>query len=132
GLAADDTVALILSADGVEFSLPAVDAAAPEAFPDLSTLRLSELQGRAEEPFEMDGGPGRPDFRVLTRQLPDGTLLMTATSLDQLERALDTLGGVFVLVAVVAAVVLSVIVSWVAGYVTRPIDGMIATAERVG
>lgn len=128
----DDYVMLIVSTDGIDFSLPDIDAAEPGEFPDVSSLRLGQLQGRAEEPFTLAGSGGIPDFRLLTAQLPDGKVLVAAASLEPLDRALETVGGVFLLVAVIAAIVLSVIVSFVAGYVTRPISGMIATAERVG
>lgn len=131
-LSTDDTVMMIVSADGIEFSLPDIDTAEPGTFPDVSELRLSQLQGRAEEPFTIEGSGGTADFRVLTSQLPDGKVLVSAASLAPLDEALETLGGVFLFVAILAAIVLSVIVSFVAGYVTRPINGMIATAERVG
>ncbi len=128
----DNEVMLIVSSDGVEFSLPDIDTAEPGTFPDISSLRLGQLQSRAEEPFTLDGSNGLADFRILTAQLADGKVLVAAASLEPLDRALETVSGVFLLVAIIAAVVLSVIVSFVAGYVTRPINSMIATAERVG
>lgn len=131
-LGTDDNVMMIVSTEGIDFSLPDIETAEPGTFPDISALRLGQLQARAEEPFTLDGTGGTADFRILSAQLSDGKVLVAAASLEPLDRALETLGGVFLFVAVIAAVVLSVIVSFVAGYVTRPINGMIATAERVG
>lgn len=128
----DGHVMAILSADRIEFSVPEFQTAEPGTFPDISELRLGELQSRAEEPFTLEGSGDTPDFRLLTAQLPDGKVLVAAASLEPLDRALEAVRGVFFVVAVIAAVVLSVIVSFVAGYVTRPVSGMIATAERVG
>lgn len=122
----------IYRGDTVDFSMPAGSADDPVPGPDLGGFTIGQLRARANDVFVVDGHDGMPDFRVLTTQLDDERLLVVATALDGLERGLQTVGSVLLLVAVVGAVVMAVVVTFVAGYVTRPLDGMIATAQGIG
>jgi two-component system, OmpR family, sensor kinase len=123
---------IVLDGDDIEFAVKAGTSDDPEALPVLTEYTTGELRARAGEVFEMDGGGGVPDYRVLTAVLDDGRLLVVATALDDFERGLQTIGSVLFGVAIVGAVVMAVVVSFVTGYVTRPLDGMIATAQVIG
>jgi len=123
---------LVLTADGIEFELPSGGPDDPDPLPDISGIPFGELRREAGEPFEIDGSGDVPHYRLLTGQLTDGRLIVVATPLDGLERALKALVGVLLLVAVMATIVLAIVVAVVAGYVTRPLEGMIATAEGIG
>jgi two-component system OmpR family sensor kinase len=123
---------IVLDGDDVDLSVPAGTSDDPETLPVLSEFTTGELRALAGEVFEVEGGDGIPDYRVLTSVLEDGRLLVVATALDDLEQGLHTIGSVLFGVAIVGAVVMAVVVSFVTGYVTRPLDGMIATAQGIG
>jgi two-component system OmpR family sensor kinase len=69
---------------------------------------------------------------VLVSQLDDGRLLVVAAPLTPLNDALHTVGRVLLLVAIGGSIVMAVIVTLVTGYVTRPLEGMITTAQGIG
>jgi two-component system, OmpR family, sensor kinase len=123
---------IILDDDGVDLELAAGSRDDRVPPPDLGQYSLSELRGRAGEIFEVDGRDGAPDYRVIVSQLDDGRLLVAAIPLDGLRDTLETVGDVLAFVAIVGGIVMSVVVIFVAGYVTRPLNGMIATAEGIG
>lgn len=132
GIGSDDQAILILEPDGPVLSLPSGDAEDATPMPDLSDRSFRELLAGAGEPFQIDGDGGAPDYRLLATPLADDRLLIVATPLDGLEEALKTLGRVLLAVAVVASALLAIVISFVIGTVTRPLERMIATAERVG
>ena len=123
---------IVLDGDTVDLSVPAGTSDDPETLPVLSEFSVGELRARAGEVFQVEGGDGIPDYRVLTSVLDDGRLLVVATWLDDLESGLKTVASVLFSVAVSGAVVMAVVVSFVTGYVTRPLEGMIATAQGIG
>jgi two-component system OmpR family sensor kinase len=123
---------IVLDGDDIDLAVKAGTSDDPETLPVLSEYTIGDLRARAGEVFEMEGGDGIPDYRVLTAVLDDGRLLVVATALDDFERGLQTIASVLLGVAIVGAVVMAVVVSFVTGYVTRPLDGMIATAQVIG
>ena len=123
---------LVLDGDTVDLSVPAGTSDDSGTLPVLSEFTVGELRARAGEVFEVGGGGGIADYRVLTSVLDDGRLLVVATALDDLEKGLKTVASVLLSVAVTGAVVMAVVVSFVTGYVTRPLEGMIGTAQGIG
>jgi signal transduction histidine kinase len=123
---------IILDADGIEFALPSGTGGDPDPLPDLTAVPFSQLRRDAGEPFEIDGHGDVPDYRLLAGQLVDGRMLVVATPLDGLKEGVETVVRVLLAVAIVASVILVVVVAWVAGHVTRPLVGMIETAEGIG
>ena len=104
---------IVLDGDDIELAVKAGTSDDPETLPVLSEYTTGELRARAGEVFEIDGGGGVPDYRVLTAVLDDGRLLVVATPLDDFERGLQTIGSVLFGVAIVGAVVMAVVVSFV-------------------
>ena len=123
---------MILTADDIDVSLPSGSVDDPDPLPDVASIGFNQLRGRAEEIFELQGVGGAPTYRVLVSQLDDGRLLVIAAPLTPLDDALHTVGGVLLLVAIGGSIVMAVIVSLVTGYVTRPLEGMITTAQGIG
>ncbi len=132
GVGTSDQALVLIDADGVVWAYPAGPYEDPDPLPDLAGLSIAELRRQSGTPFEIDGDDGVPDYRALSTQISDGRQLIVATPLDGLEEAIRSLVGVLLLVAVVAGVVMVVVVAFVATSVTRPLEGMVATAERIG
>lgn len=131
-LAGADHAMVIVGPDGVEAALASGNAEETDPLPDLAGRSAADLRARAGEIFEVDAVEGDTRYRAIATQLPDGRIAVLAAPLNDLEDALRALGGVLVVVTIIAAVVLVVVVALVSAYVTRPLDGMIATAEEVG
>jgi hypothetical protein len=106
---------IVLDGDDIDLAVKAGTSDDPETLPVLSEYTIGDLRARAGEVFEMEGGDGIPDYRVLTAVLDDGRLLVVATALDDFERGLQTIGSVLLGVAIVGAVVMAVVVSFVTG-----------------
>lgn len=123
---------LIVGPDGVVAAAPSGGASDIDPLPDLEGETSASLRADVGEIFEIGSVDGSLDYRAVAAQLPDGRLVVLASPLDERDEALRSLVGVLAVVAVVSAVVLVVVVALVAAYVTRPLDGMIAAAERIG
>jgi signal transduction histidine kinase len=127
-----DRALMILSADGVDVSFPSGSLEDPDPLPDVTSIGFDQLRSRAEEIFELPSEGGAPAYRVLVSQLDDGRLLVVAAPTAPLHDALRTVASVLLLVAIIGSIVMAVIVSLVTGYVTRPLEGMITTAQGIG
>jgi two-component system OmpR family sensor kinase len=132
GVGSSDQVLMLVTNDGVEWAFPSGPDDDPDPLPDISDLDVAELRASAGVPFDVSGGDGAPDYRMLPTQMGNGQVLLVGTSLDKMDDAMRGLVGALVVVAVIAAVVMTVTVSFVAASVTRPLEGMVATAERIG
>jgi two-component system OmpR family sensor kinase len=132
GVGTSDQALVMLDANGLVFAFPSGPYDAPDPLPDTSGLDVAELRGSSGTPFDLAGVDGGPKYRALSTQAAGGEQLIVATPLDGLDKALETLVRVLLVVALVAGVVMVVVVSFVAASVTRPLEGMVATAERIG
>lgn len=115
----DPPVELLLSADGDLLRT----GSGRNPFGDDILRELSELDGSST----VDD----PDFRVRVTPAPDGTIAVTALSLDRLNESINDfrrtllIGGAVILALVAGA--LSLLVAWA----VRPVTRMVTTATRI-
>lgn len=132
GIGTSEHALVLIGADGARWAYPSGSFDHPDPLPDLGEVTVSELRGRSGVPFTLPGGDGVPDYRVLTVQMAAGEVLVIGAPLDDLAEGIQNVRRSLVIVALVAGVLMVLVVSFVAGSVTRPLEGMVATAERIG
>ncbi|HEX7131678.1 MAG TPA: HAMP domain-containing sensor histidine kinase [Iamia sp.] len=123
---------VVIGADGDVLTIPSGPPDDPD--PPLATTRraIAQLRSQAGSPFDVASADGSVEYRAVVTQLDDGGLVVITRSLDDREEAIKTVVGVLLFAGAVAAGLISVIVAVVSGFVTRPLDAMIDTAEAIG
>ncbi|WP_018653719.1 sensor histidine kinase [Actinomadura flavalba] len=85
---------------------------------------------RAAEPFTVSGTAGNP-WRALAEPLPDGSVLVLAMSLEEVERTVGRLIGIDVIVGLLVVVAITVLGVWVVGASLRPLREIEGTAGAI-
>jgi two-component system OmpR family sensor kinase len=97
----------------------------------ISGLSVTELQGKAGKPFTIEGNDrNRSEYRVLARILPGeiGSVL-TAVSLDGVEKSINQLRFLFFAVGIVVLFFLAFIARRIIGISLKPLTQVEETAE---
>ena len=126
-----DVGEFLYSSDGTLLdSRPAGFSDDPEPAPRLPTT-TSGLQGLLDRVVTLTSTDGELEYRVLVFQVRDGNLKVVAQPLTQVDDAVSSLTGTFLL-AGLAMVVVGATVSWIViRRSLRPVEGMIDTAAAI-
>lgn len=116
-----------LDAQGrITSSVPAGPGNDPDPLPDVTGLK-APVGPLTVGPV---GGAG-PQYRVLLRRTPDGGVLASAISLNEVDAAVRTATGTVLVACLLAVVAAGGIVWLTVRRGLRPIDEMVGTAERI-
>jgi two-component system OmpR family sensor kinase len=124
--------AVVFSPDGAELIIGG-EGDEPEARPDVYNTPITELRGRAGEPFTVDTVGGTGDaYRALTFPLADGSVGVVARSLDGVNDVIASLHKLFTIAGVLSVLALAFLVWIISRHVLKPLDDMVDTAHAIG
>jgi two-component system OmpR family sensor kinase len=128
-----DWALILISPDGSEVTSPAGAADDRDPLPDVLDTPVSELRGRAGEPFTVDDVEGGDDaYRVLTVALEGGGVAVTAQSFDSVNAVLRIIHKVFVVGTVLGLLALGALVWIITRHALKPLEDVVETAHRIG
>jgi two-component system OmpR family sensor kinase len=122
----------VINADGTRQGNPIGGPGAGPTAPDLSGLTAKDAQARDGRPYTVVSDGTR--WRVVLRVVPDGSgrVLATMTGLGEVDRALNHLMGIELLVGLIALVALAGLGVLVVRLSLRPLGEIETTAEAIG
>jgi signal transduction histidine kinase len=105
----------------------------PDAVPDVLDTPISELRGRAGEPFSAADGDGSEDsYRVLTIALDDGRVAVVARSLDSVNTVVEIVRKTFAIAALISIIILCGVVWGISRHALKPLEDVVETAHAIG
>lgn len=132
GIGVADSAVIVMSPTAVSVAIPSgtgTDRLDP--LPDVEAIGIAALRARAGVPFELPADGDTPAYRVQSTPLANGDVLIVATSLAGVQEAVKAVVHALVLVAIVTTALLTAVVSIVVSWLTRPLLGIIDTAEQI-
>jgi len=130
--ALDADALLVLGPDGSVTAIPSVSSDRTDPLPDLGDRTLAELRGAAGRAFMAGDQAGHDgQYRVVAAPLRTGGVLLSARSLDTVDRFMRVLGQML-LVSFLVSVGVVVVLVWLIGRQTlRPLEDVIGTAQEI-
>jgi signal transduction histidine kinase len=132
GVAQEDWGIVLRSPDGETASF-GVGSKDPDALPAVVDVPITELRGRAGEPFTVDSAGGDDDaYRVVSIPLSGGRVAVIASSLDNVNAVTRILHKTFFVGTLLGVLALGFLVWMVSRHVLKPLEDMVDTAHNIG
>jgi two-component system OmpR family sensor kinase len=132
GVAQEDWGIVMRSPDGQTATFGA-GADDPDALPAVLDIPITELRGRAGEPFTVDSQGGSDDaYRVVSIPLSGGRVAVLASSLDNVNKVTRILHKTFFIGTLLSVVALGLLVWIISRHVLKPLEDMVETAHNIG
>ncbi len=113
--------------------MPAGSTDTPKPLPDVLDAPVSELRGRAGEPFtvdDLDGGDNA--YRALTIALDDGGVAVVAQSFESVNAVLRIIHKTYFIGLVLGLIALGVLVWVISRQTLKPLEDVVETAHLIG
>lgn len=127
-----DTALIIHHPDGTTTSVPSGDSERPDPLPDLAGRIPADLRALAEEPFTVGDVDGNDEqYRAIAIALDDGSVIVSARSLDQADDVLHQLRRLIVASLLVSFAAVIVLVWTISRWALRPLERVNDTAQQI-
>ncbi len=132
GVAQEDWGIVMRSPDGEAASFGA-GANDPDELPAVVDVPITELRGRAGEPFTVDNAGGDDAaYRVVSIPLSGGRVAVVASSLDNVNKVTRILHKTFFIGTFISVLALALLVWIISRHVLKPLEDMVETAHHIG